>query len=177
MGVSNKRKEDSDVDPLPNKIKKRPPPIRPYTTASLDDVAFQWTAADVQDHYRLETVLHPGHHLGFLKKYPHSAVVVQCTRAPAEQMLNLKPVIHRNVVQLRRVYTKGDSLSMVYEMTIASLNDILSFRPHWTIAETAAICHSVLSALKYLHGSLGISHGDLGVRSLRLDWNGLVKIG
>lgn len=66
---------------------------------------------------------------------------------------------------------------MVYEMNIASLSDILSIRPHWGHAETDAVCHNILSALKYLRNNLNISHGDLRLENIRLDWNGTVQLG
>jgi serine/threonine protein kinase len=176
MDVSRKRKGNLETSRPPKKVTKQPPPVRPSSTASLDDISFKQLSGDVWEQYKLETDIEPGCHLALMKKYPHSTVFIHQVSVAPEKIINLKPVVHRNIVHLRHVYTGGEQISMVYEMTIASLKDILSFRPHWSVAETAAVCQSVLSALKYMHGTLGVSHGNLDARTIRVDWNGTVKL-
>ncbi|KAA8641414.1 uncharacterized protein ATNIH1004_001879 [Aspergillus tanneri] len=176
MTASNKR-EASGEHSRPHKvIKKNPLQIRPSSPASLGDISFWCTSVDPWEHYRRETTLPSGYHLAFLKKYPYTAVLVRQLNMAAAQATALRSVLHRNIVRLSRVYLENDSVTLIYDITVASLKDILSFRPNWTVIETAAMCQGILSGLRYLHGVLGISHGDLRVENICLDLDGTVKI-
>lgn len=175
--MENRKRQIAIESGRHNKVIKRPFPINPSNHVPVDDIFFKWDSTSPWDHYRRETTLGPGSNLAFLKKYPHGVVLIRKVDKPARGTASLKSTIHRNLVQLHRVYIEKSSISMVYEITVASLSDLLSFRPHWAHAETAAVCHGVLSALKYLHSTLHIAHGDLREENIRLDWNGTIKLG
>lgn len=176
MDLSKKRQAQGEHARLRKVARHRQPPVRPSKNDSIDDISFKWISVGPWEHYRRETNVGPGAELVFLKKYPHTPAIMQQVNAPAEHLARLRPIVHRNIVQLHRVYEDGRNLKLVYEWTVASLKDILSFRPHWSIAETAAVCHGTLSALKYLHGTLNVSHGDLRVENIHFDTSGAVKL-
>ncbi|KAL4887984.1 kinase-like domain-containing protein [Aspergillus ambiguus] len=179
MDVSKRRKEPSGAA-RPHKVTKLPPhvpEIRPSNHGTLEDISFKWTSAGPWEHYQRETALQPGCYLAFLKKYPHTPVLVCERDIPCGEINQLRSIVHRNIVRLCRIYVCEKSLTMIYEMTFISLKDILSFRPHWNMAETAAVCQGVLVALNYIHKTLGISHGDIRAESICLDSEGAVKLG
>ncbi|KAB8076118.1 hypothetical protein BDV29DRAFT_155045 [Aspergillus leporis] len=136
MDVSSKRKGNLETSHPPKKVTKQPPPVHPCSTASLDDILFKQLSGDVWEQYKLETDVEPGCHLAMMKKYPHSAVFIHQVSVSPEKIVNLKSVVHRNIVHLRHVYTGGEQISMVHKMMLMSLKDILSFRLHWSVAET-----------------------------------------
>ncbi|KAI9036317.1 uncharacterized protein KD926_002081 [Aspergillus affinis] len=158
-----------------NKLRK-PAPVRPSSNASLDDITFKWAGIDPWEHYQQLATLEPGHYLAVLKKYPYDTVFVRQSKFQDSNLVDFKHVIHRNIVYMGRLYIEDVYITMVYETTVASMKDILSFRPHWGLAETAAVCFGVLTALKYIHSSLGICHGDLKVENIRFDLSGTVKL-
>jgi hypothetical protein len=64
----------------------------------------------------------------------------------------------------------------VYDFTVASVESILAFRPHWGLAETAELCRGVLSGLSYLHDTLGLVHGRLSLSNIHLTLEGTAQI-
>ena len=129
------------------------------------------------DHYRRETPADDAVHLAQLERFPHTTVEIHQVEMPEARLSDLRRVTHPNIAELSHAYWHQGTLSMVYEATLISLKDILTFCPHWGLAETATLCRGVLSALKYLHDACGISHGALDVDNIRFMPNGMVKLG
>ncbi|PYH50312.1 uncharacterized protein BO96DRAFT_440042 [Aspergillus niger CBS 101883] len=172
----NKRRKASEA--AESRLRKLPKnlSILPSNSACPEDISFKQHEVDIWDRYTSVTPIKNGYHYAMMKDYPFSSVLVKEACSSSERVFQLRSAPHRNLLHLQHIYTKEKSIFMVYEMSVASLKDILGFRPYWDLADTAAVCHGILCALKYMHGSLGISHGNLSLDTIRLHWTGTIKI-
>lgn len=176
--MMNKRRKASEAaESESRKLPKNLLSVLPSHSACPEDISFKQTGANIWDRYTSVTQFKIGYYYAMMKDYPFSSVLVKETCCSSERILQLRSAPHRNLLHLQHIYTKEKSIFMVYEMSVASLRDILSFRPHWGLADTAAVCHGILCALKYMHGPLGISHGNISLDTIRLHWTGTIKIG
>jgi serine/threonine protein kinase len=129
------------------------------------------------DDYHVKANPEEGLFLAQLKEYPKTIVFIQQIRAPQRDLSSIHSVIHPNIVDIRHAYWYDGNISIVYEWTVISLDKVLAFRPGWRLGETAALCQGILSALRHLHDELGICHGHLTDRNVRLNFDGTVKLG
>ncbi|KAL4862023.1 hypothetical protein BDV12DRAFT_179451 [Aspergillus spectabilis] len=167
---------DIDKQPVrPHKVFKKRYPVIPSVSSSSEDIVFKRESSEPWDDYGERIRIKPGIYLAFRKRYPHSAVMVHMVESPPSDV-NINAVVHRNIVQLYRIYISSKCWSLVYGLTMVSMKDILTFRPCWGQAETAALSRGVLQGLKHLHEILHISHGDLRPETIRIELNGLVKL-
>ena len=93
------------------------------------------------------------------------------------QVRSIDRPTHRNLVQIQTAYWHDGRLSILYEPTLVSLDQLLTFRPAWDLDDTATVCREVVSGLTYIHQSLEIAHGSLTADQIRLSLDGSVKIG
>ncbi|KAE8330303.1 kinase-like domain-containing protein [Aspergillus sergii] len=85
---------------------------------------------------------------------------------------------HANLVNLREVFVAETSLFFVYEKWGISLKEMQHLSPVFRFGEVeiATLCREVLEGLKYIHKTLGISHGSLSEGNIYITDNGGVKI-
>ncbi|THC88224.1 hypothetical protein EYZ11_012328 [Aspergillus tanneri] len=85
---------------------------------------------------------------------------------------------HPNLVNLREVFVTENSLFFVYEKWGISLKEILLLSPVFQLGEVevATICREVLKGLRYIHKTIGISHGSLSESNIHIMEDGDVKI-
>lgn len=134
-------------------------------------------AVDRSHHYTAECPMSPEWRLARQTNDPYHTVMIQVVEAPKEDLRLVRSVHHPHVVPIEEVYWHEGRASIVYRYTVGSLADLLTFRPHLGLSETADLCQGVLSGLAYIHNVLGIVHGSLTLADIRLELDGTVKIG
>ena len=103
-------------------------------------------------------------------------MIIQELKAIKSKLATLALVMYCNIVHLCHAYWDQDMISMIYNVIIVSLDNILAFQPEWGLNETAIICKDILSSLAFLYSLLEISHSYLTVKNIHLSLDSTVKI-
>jgi serine/threonine protein kinase len=98
-----------------------------------------------------------------------------CTKAMLQKLI---PAIHESIVQFSTAYYFKDSIYLVYERMLVSLDEICS-TPHGDLPDTAiaSASMSILKGLAFIHNDLNMSHGAIKSENVLLNSLGQVKIG
>ena len=106
-------------------------------------------------------------------------VVIKEVRGQSKQAFKtlIRPT-DENLVQLHRVYYYDATIYLVYERLDVCLNEALTTpRGRLPLPEIATVCKAILSGLRYVHDTLGGSHGHIDGESVLLSRSGQVKLG
>ncbi|RMJ22821.1 hypothetical protein PHISP_06310 [Aspergillus sp. HF37] len=85
---------------------------------------------------------------------------------------------HRNVLNLKEAFVINNNMFFLYAQWGLTLKEIQKLSPVFQLGEVevATVCKGILRGLKYIHNTLGISHGNVACSSILITDEGEVKI-
>ncbi|EXJ72780.1 serine/threonine protein kinase [Cladophialophora psammophila CBS 110553] len=147
-------------------------PALPVRVAKLDKSPWQ-------DYVRLLSVNRGGRvTVAYNSNKSHKLVAIseisECSR---EQLRDLRPLLHENIVVFTAAYFLDRSIYLIYDLLPVNLISVLNtpLGP-LQVEDIATVCQGILRGIQFIHQELGIEYGELKSENVLFNRGGLVKI-